>query len=64
MKELCKAINSDWVNHQACSLSHNIHVVSDSFVTNDYIPKMIRQISSINNFLKFVHLVAIKYKFR
>ena len=34
IKEVCKAVNRDWVNHQACSLSHNIHVVSDSFVSN------------------------------
>ena len=25
----------DWVNHQACTLSHNIYVVSSSFITND-----------------------------
>ena len=31
--EVWKVVNHDWVNHKACSLSHNIHVLSDSFVT-------------------------------
>ena len=24
IKEACKVVNRDWVNHQACSLSHRI----------------------------------------
>ena len=31
IKEDSKAANRDWVNHQACSLSHNIPVVSVFF---------------------------------
>ena len=31
IKEVCKVVNRDCVNYQACSLSLNIHVVSDSF---------------------------------
>ena len=26
INEVCKVVIRDWVNHQACSLSHNIHV--------------------------------------
>ena len=29
--QLKRSVNRDWVNHQACSLSHNVHVVTDSF---------------------------------
>ena len=36
IKEVCRVVNRDWVNHQACSLLHNIHVESDSFVTNEF----------------------------
>ena len=30
-------------------------VVSDSFVTNDYFPKLIRKVILTNNFIKYVH---------
>ena len=45
-----EVINLDWVNHQTCSLSHNIHVVSGYFIMNDYFPKFIRKIIPINIF--------------
>ena len=48
IKEGSKVVNRDWVNNQVCSLSHNIHVVSGSFITNDYVPKFIRKILSTN----------------
>ena len=38
--------------HAVCRMTY---VVSDSFVTNDNFPKLIRKIISTNNFLKFVH---------
>ena len=50
IKEVCIVVSRDWVNLQACSLSHNIHVGSDSFVTNDKFPKLIRKIISIKQF--------------
>ena len=34
---------------------HNILVVSDSFMTNDYFPKLIWKIIPAKNFSKFVH---------
>ena len=34
------------------AISHNIHAVSNSFVTNDYFPKLIRKIISTNTFLQ------------
>ena len=49
-----KVVYRDWVNNQACSQSHNIHVVSGSFVTNDYFPKLIRKIWT-NNVSKLIY---------
>ena len=54
IKEVCKAVNRDWLNHQSCSLSHNIHVVIVVFVTNTCFPQLIRKIISTNNFLNFL----------
>ena len=54
VKESINVVNRDWVNHQACSQSHDIrHVVSDSFITNDYVSKLARPIYIviINNLL-------------
>ena len=48
IKEGSKVVNCYWVNNEACSLLHNIHVVSGSFITNDYFPKLIRK----NNFVR------------
>ena len=42
IKEVCKVINRDWVNHQASSLSHNIHVVSYS-LSNEWLFSFIDQ---------------------
>ena len=55
IKESSKVANRDWVNNQACSMPHNIHVVSGSFIANDYFPKLIRKIISTNNFSKLIH---------
>ena len=41
IKEGTKDVNRDWVNHEACSLSHNIHVVVGYFITNDYFSQLI-----------------------
>ena len=45
-----KVVNRDWANHQACSLSYQLHVVSGSFIRNDYFPESIRKISATNYF--------------
>ena len=44
-------VNRDWVNHQASSLSHYIHVLSGSFITYDYFSKLIRKSYSQTFFL-------------
>ena len=50
IEESNKVVNRDWVNHQACSLSHNIHVLSDFFIANDYVSKLVRKIMPSNIF--------------
>ena len=60
IKEGSKVANHDWVNNQTCSLSHNIHVVSGSFITNGYFPKLIRKIISTNKFSSLQRVVTLK----
>ena len=46
INEGSKAVNHDWVDHQACGLSHNNRVVSGYnrfFITNYYFSKLIRK---------------------
>ena len=31
-KEVSKAVNLDWINNQACSLSQNIYVITDVII--------------------------------
>ena len=50
IKERSKVVNPDLANYQACSLSHNIHDVSGSFITNGYFCKLIRTIIPANIF--------------
>ena len=45
----------DCVNHQACSLSYNIHVVSGSFIANEYFSYLIRLIMPSNIFSSLIH---------
>ena len=67
IREGSKDINPDWVNKQTCRTfeymqniritnkhtehSHNIHVVSGSFIKNDYFSKLIRKICRPTIFL-------------
>ena len=44
IKEGSKVVNRDWVNHQACSLSQNIHVVSHFLLRIIIFSKLIRKI--------------------
>ena len=50
-RRVIKEDSKDRINNQACSLSHNIHAVSGSFITNKYFLKLIRKIISANIFL-------------
>ena len=56
--------NLDWINNQACSLSQNIYVITNVFITNNYLLEMIRKIIFTNYFSEFRHQVAIKFRFR
>ena len=62
IKEISKAVNLDWINNQACRLSHNINVITNLFMTNNYHFEMIRKIIFTDYFSEFIHLVAIKFR--
>ena len=49
IKEETIAINYDWIFKQACRLSHDIHIVSHSFITFDNLLKFITKIRLSNN---------------
>ena len=63
IKEVSKAINLDWINNQACRLSQNIYVITNLFITNNYLFEMIRTIIFTNYFSEFIHQVPIKFRF-
>ena len=44
IKEVSKAVNLDWINNQACRLSQNIYLITNLFITNNYLFEMIRKI--------------------
>ena len=46
-------MNCDWVHNQPYKLSHDIHVVSLSFITFNNIFKLITKIRFSNNSFKF-----------
>ena len=41
IKEVSKFVNLDWIHNQACSLSQNIYVITNLFITNNYLFEMI-----------------------
>ena len=63
IKEVSKAANLDWIDNQACRLSHNIFVITNLFITNNYLFEMIRKIIFTDYFSEFIHQVAIKFRF-
>ena len=42
----------------------NIYVITNLFITNNYLLEMIRKIIFTNYFSEFIHQVAIKFRFR
>ena len=46
-------INLDWINNQVCSLSQNIYVITNPFITNNYAVEDFRILSSVT-FLKIM----------
>ena len=63
IKEVSKVVNLDWINNQARSLSQNIYVITNLFITNNYLLEMIRKIIFTNYFSEFIHQVVIKFRF-
>ena len=64
LKRAATVVNRDQVNDQGCGQSHSIYVVSDSFITNGYFPKLIRKIIPSSNVSEFIHQFPIKFKLR
>ena len=50
IKGVSKAVTLDWINNQACRLSPNIYVITNLFITNNYLFEMIRKIIFTNYF--------------
>ena len=50
LKEVSKVVNLDWISNQAYSLSQIIYVVTNLFITKDYLLEMIRNIIFTNCF--------------
>ena len=59
---LLKAVNLDWINNQAYSLSQNVYVITNLLITNNYLFEMIRKIIFTNYFSEFIHQVPIKFR--
>ena len=55
IKEATIAINRDWVNNQACTLSHDIQVISNIFITFDYHFELITKTKFFNNSFEFLN---------
>ena len=53
IKEDSKIVNRDWVNHQACRLSHHIYIIAYAFVSHDNFLKLIRYDFYANHPLTF-----------
>ena len=56
IKEWSIAINRGWVNNQACSLPHNIWIISYSFIMVNKLSELLRTIWLPNNFFLFCKL--------
>ena len=61
--EVSKAVTLDWVNNQSCRLSQNIYVITDLFITNNYLFDIRRKIIFTNYLSEFIHQVAIIFRF-
>ena len=54
VKVVSKAVNLDWINNQACSVSQNIYVITSLFITDNYLFEMIRKLIFTNYFSEFI----------
>ena len=59
IRKVIKAVYLDWINNQACHQSQNIYVITNIFITNNYLFEMTRKIIFTNYFSEFIHQVAI-----
>ena len=50
IKERSKVINRDWVNNHACSLSYNIYVVPNLFISKNDFTKFGTEVIASNIF--------------
>ena len=62
IKEVRKVVNLNWIKNQACSLSQNIYVITNPFITKNYLLEMIRKIIFSNYISEFIHQVAINFQ--
>ena len=49
------AINHDWVHNQACRLSHDIHVVSHSFISFN---NLFKEVLAIRRIFSLVDMIT------
>ena len=59
IKEDTIAINRGWVYDQACRLSHDIYVASHSFITYNYLFKLITKTRLSNN--SFIYKLVLQF---
>ena len=55
IKEGSKVINRDWVNNHACSLSYNIYVVPNLFISKKDFTKLGMKSLQAYIFSEFIH---------
>ena len=64
IKAVSKAVNLDWINNQACSLSQNIYVITHLFYNEQLSFWNDEENHFTDYFSEFIHQVAIKFRFR
>ena len=62
IKEDSKVANSDWVDHQPCSLLQYINVIANLFIMGNYFNELPWKIIWANNLLWFIHQVTIEFR--
>ena len=64
MKEESRVANSDWVDHQACSLLQYINVIANLFIMRNYFNELRWKIIRAINLLQFIHQFTTEFRFR
>ena len=55
IKDETIAISRGWIYNRAYRMSHDIHVLSHSFITFNYLFKLITKTRLTNNYFKFIN---------